>query len=471
MLAAMPGMPELRAGAFDLASQGYVAAEFELSGTASSFRLSGGGADGRWSADSETSAGFVTRLVVFRPSNPDRFSGIVLAEWLNISSGGEVAAAWANLHREAIRAGHAYVGISCQLGGIEGGGGDLGIGNLPLRAADPDRYARLDHPGDAFSFDIFAQALAAIEREPGKLFGSSGYRYAIATGVSQSAWFLTSFFNVFAGSAACRGYLVHARFDGVAPLEAPDIYAPPANSGVGFRTDIDIPLLAILSETDVLDLGLPQGGYAHARQRPSDHVRIWEIAGSAHSDQAIFSVAEHDVDGLAPSRRRLVWRPRANILGRELAQPINAAPQQYFIAQAALRRLVEWIDHDIAPPLVPPIALAAPEPATARRDASGIAEGGVRSPWTDAPLMAHSALPSSPDIVARLAGQSRPLGREAIEALYPGGRADYLARFRAALDRAVAAGVLLEDNHAEIIDLGDAAWDWASRYAGAGEAS
>ena len=59
-------------------------------------------------------------------------------------------------HREIVRRGYAYVAVSAQQVGIEGGA-SLGM-DLSLKKQDPERYWHLNHPEDAYSYDIFTQA-------------------------------------------------------------------------------------------------------------------------------------------------------------------------------------------------------------------------------------------------------------------------------------------------------------------------
>ena len=56
----------------------------------------------------------------------------------------------------SVRGGFAYVGVTAQA-----------VGVASLKAWDPTRYSRLVHPGDAFSYDIYSQAIQAVRR-PGK---------------------------------------------------------------------------------------------------------------------------------------------------------------------------------------------------------------------------------------------------------------------------------------------------------------
>jgi hypothetical protein len=80
-----------------------------------------------------------------------------VVEWLNVSRGIDFAPDWINAHREIIRSGFAYVGVSAQKVGLEGGL-SLEPDTLPLKKSDPMRYGALSHPGDAFAYDIFSQA-------------------------------------------------------------------------------------------------------------------------------------------------------------------------------------------------------------------------------------------------------------------------------------------------------------------------
>ena len=65
-----PGKPALLLGAFDIASVGYVAEEFFVSGTASSYSSAAKlGPDGRWSVTPSDAADFTTRIVSLMPAD------------------------------------------------------------------------------------------------------------------------------------------------------------------------------------------------------------------------------------------------------------------------------------------------------------------------------------------------------------------------------------------------------------------
>ena len=86
-------------------------------------------------------------------------------------------------------------------------------------------------------------------------------------------------------------------------------------------------------------------------------------------------------------------------------------------------------------------------------DANGLALGGVRTPWVDVPTMRLTGYGNSGGFLAAIAGISEPFSKAKLEELYPHGKAEYLGRFAAALDRAIAEGHLLREDRQEILDI------------------
>ena len=182
----LPGPPPVPAGAYDLSALGFVEDEFVLSGDAASYRLEDErSTDGRWQAEPAGTTGFTTRILVRRPADGTDFSGTVVVEWLNVSGGMDVPPIWMMTHTHLLRRRHAWIGVSAQRAGIEGGGLARG---MHLKRAFPDRYAALTHPGDAWSFDIFSQAGRAVRS--GRALGDHVPRRLLAAGHSQSAAYL-----------------------------------------------------------------------------------------------------------------------------------------------------------------------------------------------------------------------------------------------------------------------------------------
>src|ERR1700761_3282356 len=260
----VPGKPALLLGAFDIASLGYVADEFFISGLASSYSSTAElGPDGRWSVTASESADFTTRIVVLTPADRARFNGTVLVEWLNVSGGIDAPAVWMMAHREMVRAGYAYVAVSAQRVGVEGGTNLMGL-DMSLKSQDAQRYAALCHPGDAFSYDIFSHA-GRIVRDAHRngVLRELRAEHVVALGESQSALFLTTYINAVDPLAQVYdGFLVHSRFGPAAPLDGSsiiDLLETDTAQGVAFRPDLRVPVMTIITETDLLGAGSRQG--------------------------------------------------------------------------------------------------------------------------------------------------------------------------------------------------------------------
>jgi len=432
--------------AYDLARLGYTNEEYFLEGTARSYASSGG------------EARYRTRAVVRRPLDPKRWNGSVLVEWFNVSGGLDASPDWAFVHRQLIRAGFAYVGVSAQRVGIEGGG--FAAMSFPLKKMDAARYASLEHPGDAFSFDIFSHAGRAVR--DGRLLAGREPRRVLAIGESQSAMFLVAYVNhVDADAQAFDGFLIHGRGGKEAALDgspiirgAPEERAAALRSGnwsvshvAGsdkIRADVRVPVITVQSETDVVGLGS-----AGARQDDAERFRLWEIAGAAHADTYLLVASGQDDGSLAPEALAKLVAPTREFLGIQTNELMNAGPQQHYVLQAALAHLDRWVGGGGPPPHAPLLELGSGGNPFAL-DALGIAKGGLRTPWVDAPTAVLSGLGQSGAEFAFLFGTTRPFDAATFARLYPGGRSDFLARFEKATAEALSAGFLLEEDAAEI---------------------
>jgi hypothetical protein len=448
----IPGRPVLPLGAFDLSALHYAVQEFLFSGEAVSYRAVGVPSDdGRWNVEVDKRAPFTTRLVVVRPENAAKFNGTVIVEWLNVSAGTDSGPDWNYTHRELIRQGYAYVGVSAQKGGIDGGGMNLGIpGVLPIKKADPRRYAQLDHPGDAFAYDIYTQAGRAIRHSRDyHLLGSLVPKHVIATGESQSAGYLTTYVDAIEPVAkAFDGFLIHSRFGSGAPITGAYVASAAATAvkGLHIRTDMKKPVLIFISESDLM---FP-GGYLSARQPDNDHLRTWEVAGTAHADTYTLGGAAVD-SGSAPIELiAKAYAPTSSIMGMPLAQPMNSAPQHHYVMQAALAALNRWVVAGQAPPPGQRLNTTESTPPQLAVDENGNATGGVRSPWMDVPTARLSGLGQTGAGMAALFGVTEPFNAAKLSALYPGGQAEYVGKFNTSLKSAMAAGFILPADETEI---------------------
>ena len=201
--------------AADLAQSHYIETEHLFAGSANAYDKDGTWAvDGVWSVKPAKTAEYKVRMLVRRPADPARFNGVVVVEWLNVTALMEGAADYSQMKEEIERGGYAWVGIGAQASGV----------NAPrtgLKAWDGQRYASLAHPGDAYSYDIFAQGAQAIRHPKGvDPLGGVRIRHLIATGRSQSAFRLVTFLNAFHRRGPIfNGYLVHSRGANAAGLK------------------------------------------------------------------------------------------------------------------------------------------------------------------------------------------------------------------------------------------------------------
>jgi Alpha/beta hydrolase domain len=458
LVTAVDGRPALLLGAFDIGSVGYAAREFFVSGTASSYAPTGEiGPDGDWAVTPSGTADYTTRIVVLTPADRTRFNGTVLVEWLNVSGGIDAPAVWMMAHREILRAGYTYVTVSAQKVGVDGGVSLTGI-DMSLKSQDPARYAPLSHPGDAFCYDIFSQ-VGELVRADGVLDGLRAER-VIAVGESQSAMFLTTYVNAVDPLARVYdGFLVHSRFAGAAPLEGESIFDESRSAvpqAVSFRPDLRVPLLTIITETDLF--GGVRFGYYFARQPENEWLRVWEIPGAAHADNYTIQVAPID-SGSAPLADIVAaYAPTKSLMGQQLGHYINFAPQQHYVAQAAIAALNGWVRTGEPAPTAAPIKVSETDQPQPILDPNGLAQDGVRTPWVDVPIARTSGVGADESIMAMIFGSGEPFDTATLRRLYPGGPTEYLERFTAALDTAIQSGFILQADRAEILELAAATY-------------
>ena len=392
-----------------------------------------------WDLEPGEEADYSTRVIVRRPEAAEDFSGTVVVEWLNVSSGADVPADYTYLAQEILRQGHAWVGVSAQVIGVEGGpvavevpgAEERGLGK-GLKAIDPERYGDLSTPATPSPTTSTPRWRApSATRASSTRSTASTSRRILAVGESQSAYALTSYINgVQPLTRAFDGFLVHSRGGGTLPLGEPgagvgmtDVIGGEA---VTIRTDGEAPVMVVETEGDVIGLL----DYLPARQPDEERFRLWEVAGTAHADA--FQVGSNEAT-----------------LG--CATPINRG-QQVFVLRAALRHLDTWAGGGDAPPEADRLEVdeSGAEP-TFVADEVGNTEGGVRTPVVDAPVdrLSGAAAPDS-SIVCILMGSTTPLDDAQLAELYPT-RDDYVAAYEAATDAAIEAGVALDDDRDEIL--------------------
>lgn len=420
---------------FDLASVGYEQAEYFISGTATAYTNTAPlGTDGKWSvAPSGTTAAYKTRILVYRPTNPKKFTGTVVVEWLNVSGGLDDAPDWIQGHVELIRQGAVWVGVSAQFVGVEGGPG--GFVNQPLKTVNPARYGSLLHPGDSFSYDIFSQAGRAIRSPAGpNPLGSLKSKRIVAIGESQSAGRLVNYVNaVHPLDHVYDGYLIHSRgslsVGGLSQAPQPVIVTP---GETAIRTDLDVPVLTFETETDVTSLG-----YFTARQDDSTNFRLWETAGTAHFDAYGLGFGNTDT-GKSPDAAAIEILTSVGGGFITCGQPVNSGPQHY-VLNAALNKLIRWVKSGKGPKSAPRLEVGG-SPITISTDGNGNALGGIRTPWVDTPIATLTGGQSSP--VCSIFGSTTLFDAAKLASLYPT-HADFVKVYNRSLRIAVRNGWIL----------------------------
>lgn len=419
LLAARPG-PDLRAA-------GYAETELVAAGTAPSYAADAAGLpqDGRWSLVERDRAEFATRVLLRAPADPAAYSGTLVVEWLNVSSGTDAAPDWTYLAEEVVRRGHAWAGVSAQHIGVMGGVSAVGLGGPSAGLRGQERYAALHHPGDAYSYGIFGEAAGALVDH---LAGSLGATTCLlAIGESQSAYALTTYVNgVQPLTGRFDGFLVHSRGGAAMPLGEPgaavDIGVFRNDPPTRIRDDLAAPVVMVQTETDLTG----RLAYLPARQPDAERVRLWEVAGTAHADK--FQIGEFEGYLSCP-------------------RPVNRG-QQAYVVRAALRHLETWARGGPAAPTAERLEAVDGRFAT---DDLGNARGGVRTPAVDVAVevLSGDTEPGAP-VICELFGSTVPLPAERVAAAYPELSA-YLAAYERATDAAITAGFVLPEDRAEVL--------------------
>ncbi|MEX2394940.1 MAG: alpha/beta hydrolase domain-containing protein [Actinomycetota bacterium] len=386
---------------WDLREVGYVEAEYFVTGTA---RAHG----------AKTTAPYTTRIIVARPKDAKRFNGTVLLDWTNVTAQFENAVDSLEAREVLLRVGFAWVHVSAQSAGVC-------CSPLTPMVWDPVRYADLNHPGDDYAYDIFTQIGRSIRKRKGPdPMGGLKVRTVLAAGQSQSASRLSTYVREVAGIGdVVDGILIHG------------------GGSKRFAKPPSVPVLHLLSDLEA----------DPEKPNTSTNYRLWEVAGTAHSD---FWIGYAQVFGQGPrtvlhaDKRPYADARQLDLIagnyGGEL-HPMQATcivaggqfPMRYAVG-AGLLHLERWARGGAAPRNGPRFTFD--DSGMLARDANRNALGGIRLPPIVHPVATYEST------ACGLGGITRVFTPPELGALYDS-HADYFAKMRAATKRSVAEGYML----------------------------
>lgn len=385
---------------------GYTELEYFFSGTArcnTAIPLTGDSGGGGGGCTVPVTAPYTSRIVVRRPVDPARFNGTLVVEWYNVTDNADNDMDWHRYFPEILHDGYAFAAISVQQAGIPA-----------LKAWDPVRYAPISHPGDFYSYDIWAQGVQGLRTPQGAnpLAGLT-LRRVIGTGDSQSANELSSYIS-----------------DGVsAAIHNVDAYM--IDSGTSPTVTPDVPVLENQVEGDLINFG--------AKTKSSGpNYRLWDIAGPSHADWWELDQGRSFQQGTGTVH----WDPEvAGQYGERglpapyTCQTVSDMFPAHYVWDAGLHALNRWLLTGNAPA---PSAMLAVDATghQAVRDSNGNALGGLRLAPIDLPVATYNGYQCG------LYGVTTPLAASTLAALYPSHQ-NYVDRMAAAILASVNAGFML----------------------------
>jgi hypothetical protein len=409
--AVLPGAPTELA-TVPLAQYRYVEEEYLISGTANVYTDDG-------SEVVAPDVPYTSRIVVRRPSNPNKWSGNVqLGPFRDQNEEAEV---WRQNWQYILANGDAFVGFT------------MAQGNLPFFLLfDPVRYAALSIPVGGYNnlrWDIMAQ-VAWLVRSPDGPLASAGFPLGDMR-VYSSGWSLTGRMQI---DFIRRGHHARARTPSGGPvidgyligIIRDALNAPPP----------DAPVIRFNSEAEVAG-----GGWA-ARRPDSDvsgdRFRFYEIAGTSHAnfrDQSQFTVIFFQL-GLT------------DLVAVNCLQDLSDLPNKVHFANAGYANLDAWVRQGVAPPPGSDQFIALNPDNSIERDVYGNALGGVRPYWVEVPTSMFDynsdVDPGDPAHGGQCGshGNEVPFSAEMLAALYKN-HGTYVSRVKQHVDALVRDGYLL----------------------------
>jgi len=306
----------------DLAHFGYVTKEYFVSGTANG-------------------QPYKTRIVIRKPSDDRKFSGLVLAESMHPSGNPWM---FHFTHRYSMTEGHIGLEI-------------LTLTPQGLAEANPDRY-KGHAVGQGQAGEIIAQVGALLKsKQPGNPLLGLPIRKMVLAGSSASAAVVVNYLPV---SMVQRLGDMKPIYDGFMPT----------SNGTNLRK-VDVPMIQVPTMREVFQ------GFGPTRvdgDAPGDQFRTYEFAGMAH-------IVSRDAAAYYPDPCKLT---------------ISRYPLAAYMS-VVLDHMWKWIDKGVVPPHADRFYVdynTAGDESLLALDEFGNVKGGIRTTYTDVPA-AKFGVPNS----------------------------------------------------------------------------
>jgi hypothetical protein len=428
----------------DLAKYGYIETEYLVSGQARVFD---------WPENAKPSvlaAGpYTTRILVRRPKDHRRFSGVAILEPLNPSADIDLPIMWAESHEQFMADGHAWIGLTIKPNTIKA-----------LKNFDPVRYATVAMPnprpapacGDAqinplsrptttadetgLAWDMISQAGVLLKSQAkANPLGRPASRVYMS-GQSQTAGYARTYASVFGKDITTRegrplfdAYLYSGSPPWQVPLHQCREDLPEGDPRL-ITAAAGVPVIEMFTQGDM-------GTNIQTRRAdsdgPADLFRRYEIAGAAHVDPW----EQYSFAADADTRRA---KGRMATEADDGCTPKNVEPSDFpvrYVFNAAWRNLDEWVRKGIPAPHGVPLELRPEASKTFLPDAAfvedplGNARGGVRTPHVDVATARWIGAKSGP-FRCLFYGYKLPFDAQKLKSLY-GNRSGYVAKVRASV--------------------------------------
>ncbi len=440
---------------------GYVEREYYLSGTANVYRTSGD--DGTVEVAHEN-APYVNRIVVRRPEDPSRSSGNVIVEIINATSGADLNRMWILTHRQIVREGDVYVGVTSKPNTL-----------AKLKEYDERRYGRLEWPNPTpdvpldFSREDVLGTRGILDQdvsyEPGLfwdmltdlawLLRSSDEKNPlcdcageaiILTGWSQSGAYLYRYLASFAyRPEVARGAQV---FDGYLAGGSISYFTAPVNQ---YETTRDVPrlhrvrradqpLVVVQTESENARMGTAEN-YVEDSDRPGLLYRRYEVTGATHD--TAYSLVDYYESDADVRRINCLW-PYAG--AREEG---NDYPS-WIALDAILKGLVRWVRDGVGPRSMDSRIVVGADLENVR-DAFGNAVGGLRTCLLDYPTGRFRNDETDANGYM-LFGYQESFSPDLLRELY-GGLAEYRRLCEAHTAEQVSKGFVCKEDAAELVRI------------------